>query len=127
MLIPERLVHRVDVGAVQVLVDLRVEHLIVGHVAEDDRYFLESGCRGGAPAALAGDDLEPTFLGGSHEERFEHALRLNALGQFAQPLLVEVLARVGRRRVYLRRGKQLIRRLRRHRVRAHMGVSSLGC
>jgi hypothetical protein len=53
-----RLLHGVQVGALQVFDDGDLHRLLVGDLAQDGRNGLFAGQLRGAPAALAGDELE---------------------------------------------------------------------
>ncbi len=47
----------VEIGALHVLDDRELEHLLVGQVAHDDRHRVQAGPLRRAPAPLTGDDL----------------------------------------------------------------------
>ena len=57
LLVAERLLERVEVGALNVLDDGKLERLLVGDVMNDDRHVVQAGLLRRPPAPLAGDDL----------------------------------------------------------------------
>ncbi len=93
-----RLLDRVEVLADHVLDQRRLQPLGLRLVADDRRHLLEPGLLGGAPAALAGDQLVAAVGEGADQQRLDDAAGLDRGGQGGQRLGVELgprLAGVG--------------------------------
>ncbi len=58
LLIAHRFLDRIEIAALDVFDDREFERLTIIGVDADDRHFMQAGALGGAPAALARDDLE---------------------------------------------------------------------
>ena len=71
------------------------QQLIVGDVAHDDGDLEQAGALRGAPAALAGDDLE-AVADAADEDRLNHAVRADRLRELFEPRFVDVRARLAR-------------------------------
>jgi hypothetical protein len=84
---------RVEVGAVDVLDQCVLERRRVVSGSDQGRDRLQAGATGGAPTALARDQLV-AVVRGTHEHGLEHADLPNGVGQSAELLLAEVLARL---------------------------------
>ena len=91
-----RLLDRVEVLADHVLDQRRLQALGFGLVADDRRHLLQPGLLGGAPAALAGDQLVAAVGEGADEQRLDDAAGLDRGGQGGQRLRVEVGPRLVR-------------------------------
>ncbi len=100
--VARRLLDGVEVGALHVLDDGKLENLFVGEVARDDRHRVQTGLLRGAPTTLAGDDLIPAF-GRTHDDRLHQALGADRLGELGQLLVAEILARIELARPHVRR------------------------
>ena len=88
-----RFLDRVEVGAVQVLVDGQFERRVLVAVAERDRHLLQPGQLRCAVAALAGDQGVAAVVC-ADDERLQYAVLADRVGQLPQGALVEALARV---------------------------------
>jgi hypothetical protein len=88
--------HRVEVRPLHVLDDRDLERLAVVHLAHYCRYDHEACAACGAPAALARDDLEHLRLVrvGPDEDRLDHALGADRVGQLFEVGLDEGAARL---------------------------------
>ena len=69
LLIAERLLQRIEIGALDVLDDREFQRRLVVHVTDDDRNFDKARQLRGAPAPFAGDDLVNVRLGDRAERR----------------------------------------------------------
>ena len=76
-----RLLDRVEVLADHVLDQRRLQALGLGLVADDRRHLLQAGLLGGAPAALAGDQLVAAVGEGADEQRLDDAAGLDRGGE----------------------------------------------
>ena len=85
-----RLLDRVEVLADHVLDQRRLQPLGLGLVADDRRHLLEPRLLGGAPAALAGDQLVAAVGEGADQQRLDDAAGLDRGGERRQRLRVEV-------------------------------------
>ena len=112
--IARRLFDGVEVGALHVLDDGKLENFFVGEVARDDRNGVQAGLLRRAPAPLAGDDLVAA-LGRAHDDRLHEALGADRLGELGQLVLAEVLARIEPARAHIRRSAPALLALRRQR------------
>ena len=70
-----------------------------GDVLDDDRDFGELGALGGAPAALAGDDLVALARGErvldpAHDDRLNHAVGLDRSREVVEARVIHVRARL---------------------------------
>ena len=74
-LIAHRLFQRIEIGALHVLDDRKLERLAVGHLDHDDRHVVHAGALRRAPAPFAGDDLEliGRALDRAHHDRLDDA------------------------------------------------------
>jgi hypothetical protein len=70
-----RLLHRVQVGALQILDDGDLHRLLVGDLAQNGRDGLLAGQLRGPPAPLAGDKLEAAIGLRADQDRLHHAVR----------------------------------------------------
>ena len=77
------LFERAQLLALDVLDQGQLEQAVVGHVTHDDRDRGQACLLGGAPAPLAGDDLEPGAQA-AHEDRLHHPALADGRGQLAQ-------------------------------------------
>ena len=78
-----RLLDRVEVLADHVLDQRRLQPLGLGLVADDRRHLLQARLLGGAPAALAGDQLVAAVGEGADQQRLDDAAGLDRGGQRA--------------------------------------------
>ncbi|MNJ36540.1 hypothetical protein D3C77_313310 [compost metagenome] len=90
------LLHRVEIGALDVLDDADLQHLDVLHLAHHDRHLAQAGGLGGAPATFAGDDLPQAGLArlGADQDGLQHPFVADGGGQFVQLGLGEDFARL---------------------------------
>ena len=84
---------RVEVLAVQVLVERQFERRVLVAVAERDRHLLQTGELRRSVAPLPGDQGVAALLG-ANDERLKDAVLADRVGQLPQGTLVEALARV---------------------------------
>ena len=91
-----RLLDRVEVLADHVLDQRRLQPLGFGLIADDGRDLLQAGLLGGAPAALAGDQLVAAVGEGTDEQRLDDAAGLDRGGQGGQRVGVEMGPRLVR-------------------------------
>ena len=96
-----RLLERRDVLALEVLDDADLERRLVVELGDDGRDRLPLGHTRRTPAPLAGDELELRATG-SDEDRLEHAVLADRVGELGQRLLVVGKPRLGRVRQNLR-------------------------
>ena len=94
LLVGRRLLERVELRAVQVLQQRVAEHVVVVGLADDRRDRLEAGLLGGAPAALAHDQLVGLDPGAPHDDRLEQPDLADRVDQLGHGVLVEDLARL---------------------------------
>ena len=86
-----RLVDRVEVLADHVLDQRRLQALVLGRVADHRRDRLEAGLLGGAPAALAGDQLVAAVVERADDQRLEDARRRDRVRQRVERVRVEAV------------------------------------
>ena len=98
-----RLLDRREVLARDVLDEAEQERVAVVRLADDRRHGREPGLARGAPAALAGDQLVAALRPRADDDRLDHALRADRLGEAGVASCVEAPARLARVRVDLRR------------------------
>ena len=74
--IAARLFHRVEIFALHVLDDHDLQRVVVADIDRHDRHVMQAGALRGAPAPLAGDDLEAIrrALHRPHDDRLDHAM-----------------------------------------------------
>jgi hypothetical protein len=82
------LLHRVQVGALQILDDGDLHRLLVGNLAQNCRDHLLAGQLRGPPAPLAGDQLEAAIGLRADKNRLHHAIGDDRRGQLGQLLLI---------------------------------------
>ena len=83
------LLDRIEVGALQVFDEAKHQLLVVAGVTAHDRgHLVEPGQARGTPAAFAGDELEP-IRELAHEQRLQHPVQPDRLGELAERLGVE--------------------------------------
>jgi hypothetical protein len=114
-----RFVNRVEVLALDVLDEGHLQQLLVGDLADDDRNAQQPGNLCGAPAALAGDDLE-ALADAPDDDRLDDAVGADRLGQLLERRLIHLgarLARVGHETVQVDLERRATRRLRGYRRR----------
>ena len=97
-LIAGGLFQRVEILALQVLDQRHLERLGRRDVAHDRRHLMKTRPLRRAPAALAGDQLEPAVGTGAHDERLDDPLHADGRRQLLEPRVVEVVARLARGR-----------------------------
>ncbi len=95
-LITGRLLQRIEIGALNVLDDGKLERLAIGDIEHDDRHFVQIGALRRAPAPLAGDDLEVIRGAGAHHDRLNNAALADRGGQFGELGVGEQLAWIAR-------------------------------
>ena len=98
-----RLLERVELGAVQVLQQRVAQHVVVVGVPHDRRDGGEAGLLGGAPAALAHDQLVGVLAGAAHDDRLQQPDLADGVHQLGERLLLEDLARLAGVGPHLRR------------------------
>lgn len=87
----------VEIGALEVFDERELEDLSVGSLADDGGRVGEAEACGGAPAALAGDELVTRAgRGFPEDERLDDALGPDGLDQLVEVGLAEFLARLER-------------------------------
>ena len=89
-----RFFQRIEVFALDVLDQRHRDDGAVVDLAHDHGHIGQAGELRGAPAAFAGDDLVFVPAGFAHDDGLDHALRLDRLGQFGQPLRIHAGARL---------------------------------
>ena len=79
---------RVQILPLEVLHQGGGHRLLVRHIAHQHRQFVQAGLLGGAPAPLAGDDLELPGLAGMRagQERLQNAAGTDGFRQLIQRL-----------------------------------------
>ncbi len=87
---------RIQVGALHVLDDRKLERLRVGRFDDDDRHLVQAGALRGTPAPLAGDDFEFVLADIAHDDRLDDAALPDGCGQLFELGFGEMLARVAR-------------------------------
>ena len=87
--------HRVEVLALEVLDEGELELLPVGELPNDRRDALQAGHAGCANAPLAGDELVAVDRLGD-EDRLDHAVLADALGEAREGVVVHPQARLAR-------------------------------
>ena len=92
------LFQRIEVGALHVLDDRKLQRFAVGRLDDDDRHFVQAGALRGAPAPLAGDDLECVGRAADrpHHDRLNHAALANRSRQLIQLFVGEHAPRIAR-------------------------------
>ncbi len=97
-LVAEGLLHRVQVGALDVFDDGDLQHVEVVQLAHQHRHRVQPGALGRAPAPLARNDLilARSAGGGPHQDRLQHALLADRRGQLLQLGFAEAAARLVR-------------------------------
>ena len=95
-----RLVERRQVRSLQVLDQRKLERLLVGKLAHDRRHLVQACELGGAPPALAGDDLvsRSSARSGSYQQRLQDAALADRFSQRLEFGLVKSPPRLKRRR-----------------------------
>ena len=93
-LVPSGLLERVQVLALQVFNERELHDLAFGKIAHHGGHFLHAGHAGGAPAPFPGHDLVAAADQRPHQQRLQHAVLGNGLGQLGEGSVVEVLARL---------------------------------
>ncbi len=83
-----RLFHRVQIGALQVLDDGDFHRLLIGDLAQDCRHSLLAGQLRGAPAALAGNQLEAAASQGTNKDGLNYAVCRDGCGQLGELILI---------------------------------------
>jgi hypothetical protein len=95
-----RLFQRIQVLALYVLNQRHRNGRVVRHIADDRRDIREAGLLRGAPAPLAGDNFVALRLAkvrlpdGPHDDRLNHALRLNRLRKLRQTFRAHIETRL---------------------------------
>jgi len=90
-----RLLNGIEVFALQIFDEGQFEHGAVIGLADNDGRLGQLQQLRGAPAAFAGDQFKIT-IALAHDERLDDALFADGIGQFAQRLGGEILARLER-------------------------------
>ena len=90
-----RLLDGVQVFALQIFDERQLQHRAVVRLAGDDGNLRQIQKLRRAPAAFAGDQFKKTATL-AHDERLDDALFADGIGQFAQRLVGEILARLER-------------------------------
>src|ERR1700709_1613864 len=77
-----RLLHRVEILALHVLDDRKLERVAIADVERHDRYFMKAGDLRRAPAPFAGDDLVAVgrAFHRTHRDRLDHRVLLERRG-----------------------------------------------
>jgi hypothetical protein len=84
---------RIQVLALQVFYQRELQSFMIARVPYYHRNVTQPGLHSGAPAALAGDQLEPVVFGTDHQ-RLNNSLVANRTGEFGDFRLVERPARL---------------------------------
>ena len=92
---PLRFFHRVNVAALEVFNQLRLQRFGIGEVDDADGHGRGFGHLRGAETPRSGDDLEARSRERPHQQGRENALGADAFGQFLQGVVLEDAARVG--------------------------------
>jgi hypothetical protein len=90
-----RFFHRVNIAALEVFNQLRLQHFGIGHVLDADGHGCGLSHPRGAVTPRSEDNLEADLISGTDKQRREDALAADGVGQFLQARLLEVTARVG--------------------------------
>ena len=90
-----RLLHRVNVAALEVFNQLRLQRLGIGEVDDADGHGCGLGHLRGAVTPRSGDDLEALLGEWPHKQGRKNPLGADAVGQFLQGCILEDVARVG--------------------------------
>ena len=89
-----RFFDRVEIGALKILDQGELQHLLVAiDLSHHDRHFGQAGALRSAPATLAGDDHEALAVR-RHDERLHYALGADRLRKLRQAGIVEVGSRL---------------------------------
>jgi hypothetical protein len=72
-LIAGRLLERIEISALHVLDDRKLQRFGVAGVEHDHRHLVQAGALRGAPASLAGDDLVAVGAAHAHNDRLDDA------------------------------------------------------
>ncbi|MGB8438214.1 MAG: hypothetical protein WCE26_02400 [Candidatus Acidiferrales bacterium] len=83
----------VEILALEVLNEGHFERHFLGHVADYNRHTAEAGSLGGAPPALAGNQLI-AISDASDDERLDDSTRANRAGELVERFLAEAGARL---------------------------------
>ena len=91
-----RFFERVEIGALHVLDDRQFERFAIADFDDDDWNLMQAGALRGAPAPLAGDDLEGVFSvrRGPHDHRLNDAALFDRSGEFVEFVVAKTLARI---------------------------------
>ena len=93
-----RLFEGVEIGALDVFDDGDFQRLAIAGFDNEDRHFVQAGALGGAPAALAGDDL--VGVGDArdrpHEDGLDDAALADRGGELVEFVVGEGFARIAR-------------------------------
>ncbi len=89
-----RLLHRVQVGALQIFDDGDLHRLLVGDLAQNGGNRRLAGNLRGAPAALAGDELEAAARQRTNQDRLHHSVGGDGGSQLGQLLFVHLRPRL---------------------------------
>jgi hypothetical protein len=84
------LFHRVQVGTLEILDDGDFHRLLVGDLAEDGGDCGFAGKLRGAPASLAGDELEAATGEGPDEDRLDDAVGDDGGGQLGKLIFIDL-------------------------------------
>ena len=106
LLIAAGLFHRVQVFPLQILHQRKLRDAAVVRLQDPDRDFQQAGHPGGAPAALAGNDLIIPVFEPAHDHRLDQAVPRNGGGEVLQALFIKALARLILTRLHLGEGKR---------------------
>jgi hypothetical protein len=90
----QRLLDRVEIGALQVLDQRALEGLAAVDVLDHHRHVVAPGPLRGAPAALAGDQRVAAARPRPHHQRHDHAVGADRRRQLVELDLVEAAARL---------------------------------
>ena len=85
---------RVEVLALDVLDQRHGQRELVAHVAHQHRHRVQPGELRRTPAPLTGDDLELPVLHRANQDRLDHALRLDRVGQIGDRVRIHLRARL---------------------------------
>ena len=92
-----RLFDGVEIFALEIFHQGELHSLMIAGVTHQDRHSAQAGAHGGAPTALAGDQLEAVVLG-ANDQRLNNALIANGRGEFFDLRFIESAARLKRAR-----------------------------
>ena len=98
LLIAERFLKRVEIGALNIFDNGKFERLLVVRFDKNDRHVMQPGTLCGAPAPFAGDDLVNVCEAGdsARKDRLDDALLADRGDEVFEILIVESLARIAR-------------------------------